>query len=116
MVRQLDRSRPYGEVHGAPGIAFVQGDWLFDHQGQEANANKHPTWKKLLVDPDLAQQELTRQAAATTTEELSSLPYAEVKRIAQDEYLLRPGRASKIELIRKIHDRIMEQPITGEIR
>lgn len=116
MVRQLDRSRPYGEVRGAPGIAFVQGDWLFDHQGQEANANTCPTWKKLMVDPELAQEELTRRAASTTVDELSSLPYAEIKRIAQDEYLLRPGRASKDELIQKIHDRIMEQPGIGEIR
>ncbi len=35
MVRVLDRSRPFGEIHGAPGVAFVQDERLFNHLGNE---------------------------------------------------------------------------------
>ncbi|MBF0146367.1 MAG: hypothetical protein HQL84_10005 [Magnetococcales bacterium] len=109
MVTVLDRSRPYGEVWGAPGIAFVQDAQLFDHLGRAAIRKPSPAWERILNDPKLAQHELTANAAANTVRELSNLPHSEVKRIARDEYMLHTGRMSKDELIHKIHQRIMEQ-------
>ncbi|HIJ84223.1 MAG: hypothetical protein HW380_204 [Magnetococcales bacterium] len=109
MVRALDRSRPFGEVRGAPGVAFVQDARLFDHLGHEIVPVHRPTWNEMIHNPELAQQELTLRAATNTVRELSGLSHAEVKRIAQDEYSLHTGRAGKDELIQKIHRRIMEQ-------
>ncbi|MBF0422969.1 MAG: hypothetical protein HQL73_08255 [Magnetococcales bacterium] len=108
-MKQLDRSRPYGEVHGAHGVAFVQEGCCFDLQGRETKSQRPPTWDALVLDPQLAQQELTRRAAATTIKELSSLPLAEVKRIARNEYHLHTGRSSKEVLLQNIYNRIMEQ-------
>ncbi|MBF0109273.1 MAG: hypothetical protein HQL76_08865 [Magnetococcales bacterium] len=105
----LDRSRPYGEVWGAPGIAFVQGKWVFNHRGQAIAAPAGPIWQRILHDPDLARHELTANAAANTVRALSRLSWSELRRIARDEYTLHPGRSGKEELIQRIHRRIMEQ-------
>lgn len=35
-MRQLDRSRPYAEIHGLPGALYTQDGFNFRHDGREA--------------------------------------------------------------------------------
>ena len=67
-MKKLDRSKPFGTVHGVAAYAFEQAGVMFDHDGNEVGGQEEPKAKepkakarpepepKPEMDPQLASQ------------------------------------------------------------